>query len=74
MICDMSDSQRLQSPDTRSGGDCSCQEWKESRARLAKTSDPADAPCQEPVWQDPCRMIHDDRVDRAQEHANEGNG
>ena len=66
--------QRLQSPDTLPGCNRSCQEWEERRACLTKACDPANAAGKKPVRQDARRMVHYDRVDRPEKHADERNG
>ena len=68
------DSQRLQTLDADLACERAGEELQERGPGLAEASDPANGACEEPRWEDATGVIHHDRIDGPEEHADEGDG
>ena len=72
--CTAMHSQRLQTLDADFGRKRSREERQERRTRLSEARDPANRPSQKSGREHAACVIHDDRVDGAQEESDEGDG
>lgn len=68
------DAQRLQTLNPHARRERARDERDERAARLAEARDPADAAGEQPRREHARGVVHDDRVDGPEEHADEGDG
>lgn len=66
--------QWLQTLDADLGREHAGEEGQEGGPRLAEPGNPANASGEEPRRQHTARVVHDNRIDRPEEKANEGDG